>query len=149
MLCSAFFLLSRLACTEALLSSRKAVCAASMADFWFSWPLTASCQLPVPRLCRCRQPALDDFVKAWAGGVRGVGCTILIAPLAPGGIRGRRVEGVGENFSVFSATLKSFTPFDSDGSCSSSSQTSSEEKSMISPSLSAQFFEVDGDDAGS
>ena len=42
MLCRAFRLFSRQDCTEALLRNFNAVCAAAMAPFWDSWPVTAS-----------------------------------------------------------------------------------------------------------
>ena len=145
MLCRAFFLLSRQECTEALPRSLRAVCAASIASFWVSWPLTASSRMWVigptassVRACIFASCLSRDFVAAGSlpfMTLSRLGQAVAVVLGAPYLSRHWRltvfVAAVAKaaliNFSVFSPTLKSFTPFVSDDSSSSSSHVSSVE----------------------
>ena len=122
------FLLSRLACTDALPRRRSTVCFASIADFWFSCPLTASSKMYVIgptassiRVCRLANCLSRDFFTAGsllffmtlsrfgqAVAVRSVRGTVLITPLASGGVWDPRRERSGEEFFCFLCHLEQF-----------------------------------------
>ena len=131
MLCRAFRLLSRQDCTEALSRSLRAVCAASMALFWESWPLAASSSRCVIgptassiRACCFASCLSRDFVVAGSlplmtlsrlgQAVAGVfGVPYLSHHWCQVELGSTLANADARNFSVFSPILKSLTPFES------------------------------------